>query len=237
MTFGDFDLILTSHDTQMLFLCIGTKFAFDDLWWLWPDFDLPWYPNAFSMHRNSKIYLLKIWTWWPLVTLTWFGPPIMPKLLHLCIGTQKFIFWKFALNDLDLILTSHDAQMFFLYIGTKRCTFWKFALDDLDLILTSHDTQMFFLCIGTQEYNFWWICTWWPLVILTLHDTQMLFLCIVTQKYTFWTFALDDLWWPWLYFDFPWCPNAFSMHKNSKIHYLKICTWWPFIEIIEIVLE
>ena len=38
---------------------------------------------------SSKINFLKICTWWPLVTLTWFWPPVMPKMLFLCIATQK----------------------------------------------------------------------------------------------------------------------------------------------------
>ena len=72
MTFGDPDLILISHDAK----------------------------NAFSMHRSSKIDFFKICTWWPLVTLTWLWPPMMLKVLFLCILAQKYPFWKFALDDL-----------------------------------------------------------------------------------------------------------------------------------------
>ena len=85
MTFGDPDLILTWYwppmMSKILFLCMGAqkytfwKFALDDLWWPWPDFDLPWGPNFFSGQRSSKIYFWKICTWWPLMTLT--TPPLI----------------------------------------------------------------------------------------------------------------------------------------------------------------
>ena len=48
MTFGDLDRILTPHHVL----------------------------NAFSVHRSSKTHFLKICTWWPFVTVTWFWPPM-----------------------------------------------------------------------------------------------------------------------------------------------------------------
>ena len=62
IAFGDLDLVLTSRDPQ----------------------------NAFSGHRSSKIDVLKICTRQPwLVTLNWFWPPMMPKMLFLYTEAQK----------------------------------------------------------------------------------------------------------------------------------------------------
>ena len=59
--------------------------------------------------------------------------------------------------------------------------------------------------------------SWWPWY-------KILFLYIGAQKYTFWKFALADLWQPWRHM----MPKMlFSVHRNSKIDFLKICTWWP----------
>ena len=37
------------------------------------------------------------------------------------------------------------------------------------------------------------------------------------------------LWWPWHGSDLPWCPKCFSMHRGSKIEFLKIYTWWALV--------
>ena len=44
--------------------------------------------------------------------------------------------------------------------------------------------------------------------LLTSHDVWNAFSVHGTSKIHFWKFALDDLWWPWPYFDPPWCLNV-----------------------------
>ena len=84
MTFVESNRFWPLMMSKMLFLCIGSqkytfwKFAFDDLWLPWPDFDLSWCPKCFSMHKSSKIRDIVI-------------------ILSLC---QKYTFWQFALGDL-----------------------------------------------------------------------------------------------------------------------------------------
>ena len=62
---------------KILFLCIGAqkctfwKFALDDLWWPWPDFDLPQGPKCFFLSIGPlkytfwKFALGDLWYSWP----------------------------------------------------------------------------------------------------------------------------------------------------------------------------
>ena len=157
MTFGDLDLIMTSHDVR----------------------------NAFSVHRSPKIHLLKICTWWPLVTLTLLWPPIMFKMIFLCVGAPKYTL--------------------------KICTWWP--LVTLTLFGTPMMPKMPFSMYRSLKIHFLKNSTSWPLATLTLlwptYNVQTAFSVHKSPKIHFWKFTLDDLLWPWPYFDLPWCPKCF----------------------------
>ena len=95
LTFSDIYLILTSHDAQNAFfmhrsLNIYFKnlhlMIFDDLDLILTSHDVQ---NDFSVHKSSKIHFLKICSWWPLVILTLFWPPMKLKMLFLWRGAKK----------------------------------------------------------------------------------------------------------------------------------------------------
>ena len=155
------------------------------------------------MHKNSTRHFLKICTWWPLVTLTWFWPLMMSKMHFLCIGVKKYTFWKFALDDLWWPWPYFDLpwclKSIFCAYELKNTLFENLHLmnlGDLGLILTSCDVQNAFSVHRNSKIEFLKNCTWWPLVTWLWPPVmiKILFLCIGAQKYTFWKFALDDLW-------------------------------------------
>ena len=143
-----------------LFWNLAYTFAFDDHWWPWSEFEFL-YPKCIFYAQEFKNRLLKICTYWPLVPLTWFGPPMMSKMLFLCIGAQKYNFKKIALDDFWRPWPDFDHPL------CTKCSFCAYELKntlseilhwmtfgDIDLIWPPMMLQMLFLCIGAQKYAF-----------------------------------------------------------------------------------
>ena len=129
------------------------------------------HPPAFSVHRSSKIHFLKICTWWHLVTLAWFWPPVMSKIRFLCIGAQKYNFWKFALNYLwqdwptPIPIVSNSLKLFL----SMTDVFIHLIIPEILRYL------MIFHLVLTYDYcRCSWNCTYTcALFSVTLHNVQL----------------------------------------------------------------